>query len=93
VGTVTQNFIKAFPVAAGLTLVATSSGWGLIRKNDGSKVLVVGHPLWRRDDLYRETDLQRLVNEGRKLVPGAEVEITDVFELETRPYMLWGKLS
>ena len=93
VGAVTQNFLKAFPVAAGLTLVATSSGWGLIRKNDGSKVLVVGHPLWRRDDLYRETDLQRLVNESRKLVPGAEVEITDVFELETRPYMLWGKLS
>jgi DEAD/DEAH box helicase domain-containing protein len=89
----TKSFLKAFPVASGLSTVPTQSGWGLIRKNDGSKILTVGHPLWRRDDSYRETDLQRLLGECRKLVPGAEIEITDVFELETRPYVLWGKLS
>jgi len=89
----TKSFLKAFPVASGLSTVPTQSGWGLIRKNDGSKILIVGHPLWRRDDSYRETDLQRLLGECRRLVPGAKIEITDVFELETRPYVLWGKLS
>ena len=93
VSSVCGTFLKAFPVTAGLTVVPTPSGWGLIRKNDDSKILIVGHPLWRRDTSYRETGLQRLINECQRLVPGASVELTDVFELETRPYLLWGKLS
>lgn len=93
VSAVCGTFLKAFPVTSGLTVVPTPSGWGLIRKNDGSRILVVGHPLWRRDTSYRETGLQRLINECQRLVPGAAVELTDVFELETRPYLLWGKLS
>jgi uncharacterized protein YjfI (DUF2170 family) len=55
--------------------------------------MVVGHPLWRRDETHRETDLQRLINESKRLIPGAVIGIADVYELETRPYALWGKLS
>lgn len=90
---VVSSFVTAFQGNGGLVSVPSSSGWGIIRKTDNSKVLVVGHPLWRRDDTYRETDLERLIREAKKLVPGATVEISDLFEVEMRPYVLWGRLS
>lgn len=93
VDSVIKGFLASFHTAIGLTQVPTSSGWGLIKQNDDKKALIVGHPLWRRDDNYRETALQRLLNECTKLVPQATVEVTDVYELETRPYALWGKFS
>jgi DEAD/DEAH box helicase domain-containing protein len=93
VDSVMKGFLASFHTASGLTQVHTSSGWGLIKQNDNKKAMVVGHPLWRRDETHRETDLQRLINESKRLVPGAVIEIADVYELETRPYALWGKLS
>jgi len=93
IDSVIKGFLASFHTSTGLTQVPTSSGWGLIKQNDNKKALVVGHPLWRRDDSYRETALQRLLNECSKLVPQATIEISDVYELETRPYSLWGKFS
>lgn len=93
INNVISGFITAFQGHGGLVSVPTTSGWGVIRKTDNSKVMVVGHPLWRRDDAHRETDLERLIREAKNLVPGAAVEISDVFELEMRPYALWGRLS
>jgi DEAD/DEAH box helicase domain-containing protein len=93
VDSVIKGFLASFRTASGLTQVNTRNGWGLIKQNDNKRAMVVGHPLWRRDETHRETDLQRLINESKRLIPGAVIGIADVYELETRPYALWGKLS
>jgi len=90
---VMDAFLAGFQTQQQLIKVPTSSGWGLLASHDGKKALVVGHPLWRRDELFRETALERVIREAKKLLPSANISVTDVYVMESRPYELWGTLS
>jgi DEAD/DEAH box helicase domain-containing protein len=84
------HFCRAFSSAVQLTPGITSAGLHYVASGNDRKVVLFGHPLWRRDDAYGGFPLK----EGEvDLSDYSEVILSDLWELETSPYVVFRNLQ
>jgi DEAD/DEAH box helicase domain-containing protein len=80
------QFTRAFAGAMTLSSGTTPGGLHYIANGDNGKVVLFGHPLWRRDDTFVGIDFAQ----GRvDLSDYSLVVLSDLWELETSPYVVF----
>jgi DEAD/DEAH box helicase domain-containing protein len=88
----TKSFNSAFDASNSFEIVTLSDGLFAIGLKDKRRAVVFGHPLWRHDQQFWVPE--QAAAESDLLALGyQEVQMSDLYLLETRPYEVWALLQ
>ena len=87
-----QQFTNTFSQQGALVVEHTASGLYAIGRSDKKKVVVLGHPLWRQDPRFFN-DVQTSAYDELLALGYADVQISDMYLAEFKPYKMWSMLQ
>jgi hypothetical protein len=75
--------------------VTLSTGLSAIVRNDQTKALLLGHPLWPQEPQFFENAVadSLLELEDSFSISEGNTLVSDLYTLEFRPYEIWAKLQ
>ena len=89
---VSQQFTNTFSQQGALVVEETASGLFAIGRSDKKKVVILGHPLWRQDPRFLN-DIQTNAYDELLGLGYADVQISDMYLAEFKPYKMWSMLQ
>jgi DEAD/DEAH box helicase domain-containing protein len=93
--TLIGHFMNGFDFHNDFDEVSLSTGLSAIVRKDKSKAVLLGHPLWPQEQLYYEDAIADSILELEDIhfVTEINVNVSDLYTLEFRPYVTWASLQ
>lgn len=93
--TLIGHFLNGFDFNKDFDEVTLTTGLSAIVRKDKRKAVLLGHPLWPQEQLYYEDAIADsiLELEDTHSVTEINVNVSDLYTLEFRPYVTWASLQ